>query len=70
MDDTHSMGLNASRVIKNLAASMKLLNKYNFAGGTKDLAKMVQLTTKMGVSAEFAAGMAEKLFDIGGAVEM
>lgn len=70
MDDAHKMGLNASKVIKNIQNNMKLLNKYNFKGGVKGLAKMAETTTKLGVDMNFVAGMADKLFDIEGAVDM
>ncbi len=64
------MGLNSSKVIKNMQQNMKLLNRYNFKGGVKGLQKMAETTTKLGVDMNFATGMAEKLFDIEGAVEM
>lgn len=70
MNDAHKMGLNASKVVKNIQQNIKLLNKFNFKNGAKGLAKMAESTTKLGVDMEFASGMAEKLFDIEGAVDM
>lgn len=70
MNDAHKMGLNASKVVKNVQQNMKMLNKYNFKNGIKGLAKMAQTTTKLGVDMNFVAGMADKLFDIEGAVDM
>ena len=70
MQDSMKMGLNAGKVMKNISANLKLLNKYNFKGGTKSLARMAQYATKMGVSMNLAGSMAEKLFDVDGAVEM
>jgi hypothetical protein len=70
MNDSTKMGLNTSKVVKNIQNNMKLLNKYGFKGGVKGLAKMAQTTSKLGVDMNFVAGMAEKLFDIQGAVEM
>jgi hypothetical protein len=70
MNDSHAMGLNSSKVIKNIQSNIKLLNRYNFKNGVKGLAAMAESTTKMGVSMEMVAPMAEKLFDIEGAVEM
>jgi hypothetical protein len=70
MMDATSMGLNSTKVIKNLSSNLKLLNKYNFKGGAKGLAKMAENATKMGVELDMVAGMADKLFDIEGAVEM
>jgi len=40
MNDSSKLGINASKVIKNIQANMKMLNKYNFKGGVKGLAKM------------------------------
>lgn len=68
--DVSAMGLNATKVIKNFSQNLKLLNKYNFKGGVKSLMRMAESATKMGVSMQLAAPMAEKLFDIEGAVEM
>lgn len=70
VNDSSSMGLNATKVVKNISSNIKLLNKYNFKGGIKGLQKMAETTTKMGVGMEMVSGMAEKLFDIEGAVEM
>lgn len=70
LNDSHSMGLNSTKVIKNIQQNIKLMNRYNFKNGVKGLARMAQLTTKMGVSMEMITPMADKLFDIEGAVEM
>lgn len=70
MNSSSKMGLNGSKVIKNMLNGMKLLNKYNFKEGVKGLDKMAKTVTKLGVGMEFATGMADKLFDIEGAVEM
>ena len=70
MDDSTKMGLNASKVVKNMQNGMKMLNKYNFKDGVKGLAKMAKTVAKLGVDMSVAAGMADKLFDIEGAVDM
>ena len=70
MNDASSMGLNASKTIKNIQGNIKLLNRYNFKGGVKGLAKMAETVTKLGISMETVAPMADKLFNIEGAVEM
>ena len=70
MNDAHKMGLNASKVVKNISQNIKLLNKYNFKGGAKGLASMAESATKLGVDMNLVAPMAEKLFDIEGAVDM
>jgi hypothetical protein len=70
LNDSHAMGVNASKVIKNIAGNIKMLNKYRFKDGVKGLAKMAMTASKLGVDMEFAGGMADKLFDIEGAVDM
>lgn len=70
MNDSSKMGLNASKVVKNIQLNMKMLNKYNFKGGVKGLKQMAETVTKLGVDMTFATGMADKLFDIEGAVDM
>jgi hypothetical protein len=70
MSNSSKIGLNASKVVKNIQQNMKLLNKFNFKNGARGLAKMAETTTKLGVDMNFAASMAEKLFDIEGAVDM
>ena len=70
LKSSHKMGLNASKVMKNLAGNFKMLNKYHFKDGVKGLAKMAELVTKLGVDMETASGFADKLWDVEGAVEM
>ena len=70
MNDSHKMGLNATAVIGKISKNIKLLNRYNFRDGIKGLAKMAQTITKLGVDMEFAAGFADKLWDVEGAVNM
>ena len=70
MNDSHKMGINASKVVKNIAGNIKMLNKYHFKDGIRGLAKMSELTTKLGIKMDFAAGMSDKLWDIEGAVDM
>ena len=70
MKNSSKMGLNASKVMKNLAGNFKMLNKYNFKEGAKGLASMAQTVTKLGVDMETASGFADKLWNIEGAVEM
>lgn len=64
------MGVNATKVMKNLAGNLKLMNKYHFKEGSKGLAKMAQLVTKLGIDMSDVSGMADKLWNIEGAVEM
>jgi hypothetical protein len=70
MNDSSKMGLNASKVVKNIQQNMKMLNKYNFKGGVNGLKKMAESMTKLGLDMNTFAPMADKLFDIEGAVDM
>jgi len=70
LNDASAMGINATKIMKNIANNTKMLNRYNFKDGVKGLTKMASLVTKLGVNMEFAAGFAEKLFNIEGAVDM
>jgi len=64
------MGLNATKVLKNMQGGIKMLNKYHFKDGVAGLEKMAKLVSKLGVKMEFAAGMSDKLWNIEGAVDM
>jgi hypothetical protein len=70
MKNSSKMGINASKVMKNLAGNFKMMNRYNFKEGAKGLAKMAETVTKLGVDMEVASGFADKLWNIEGAVEM
>lgn len=70
LDSSHKMGVNATKVMKNLGANFKLMNSYHFKEGAKGLAKLAQLTTKLGVDMSSVSTMADKLWNIEGAVEM
>lgn len=70
VNDAHKMGINAYKVIKNVQQNIKLLNKYNFKDGIRGLAKMAETTAKLGVDMNAFTNIADKLFDIDGAVEM
>ena len=70
MNDASKMGLNSSKVIKNITSNMKMLNRYNFKGGVQGFKKMAETVTKLGINMNSVAGMADKLMNIDGAVEM
>jgi len=70
MNDAHRMGLNASKVVKNITNNMKMLNKYNFKDGVKGLASMASTVAKLGVDMEFASSFSDKLWDVEGAIDM
>ena len=70
LNDSQDMGINSTKVIKNIAKNISMMNKYRFKDGIKGLTKMALLSTKLGVEMDFASSMSEKLWDIEGAVEM
>lgn len=70
LNSSTSMGLNATKVVRNIQSNIRLLNRYNFKGGIEGLKKMAQTTTKLGIEMTAISGMADKLFDIEGAVDM
>jgi uncharacterized small protein (DUF1192 family) len=70
LDRSSSLGLNSTKLMKNINQNFKMLNKYRFKEGIKGLIKMAELSTKLGVDMDFAASMADKLFSVEGAVEM
>jgi len=70
LDDSSAMGVNATKVMKNIAGNVKMLNKYRFKDGVKGLVEMAKLATKLGVEMEFASAMSDKIWNVEGAVEM
>ena len=70
LQDASQLGLNAGKVTKNIQHNIKMLNKYNFKDGVKGLQKMAMTASKLGIDMNAIAPMADKLFDIEGAVEM
>jgi hypothetical protein len=70
LNSSTKLGLNASKVVKNISGNIKMLNRYSFKKGVVGLAKMAETTSRLGVDMEFASGFAEKLFNVEGAVDM
>ena len=68
--DGHAMGLNTSALTKNLLKNLNIINKYNFKDGIAGLEKMAKTATKLGLDMSAISPMADKLFNIEGAVEM
>tara|TARA_R110002020_G_scaffold113236_11_gene260408 strand:- start:17980 stop:20745 length:2766 start_codon:yes stop_codon:yes gene_type:complete len=66
---SEQMGANAGKVIKKFQANLGLLNKMNFRGGMKALAKMSAHSEKFKLSMEAVAGVSDKVFRPEGAIE-
>lgn len=64
------LGLNSSKVLKNIEGSLKTAQKYSFKDGAKNLAQMAQTATSVKMSMESVFGLSEKLFELEGAVEL
>lgn len=64
------MGLNSTKVLGKLEGSLKMANKYHFKGGVKGMGQMAQMAAKFKVEMDSIGGMADKLFDPEGAIEM
>ena len=68
-DMSDKMGVNTSKVMKKVQSNMKLLNKLNFKGGVKGMAKMAMYSEKYNISMESVAGFADKVFRPEGAID-
>jgi hypothetical protein len=67
---TQKLGLNSAKVIKTISDNLKTAQKYNFKDGSKSLDEMAKraVSVKMDLSGVF--GLADKLFELEGAVEL
>lgn len=70
IDLSSRMGLNSVKVIDIMTKNLKLAQKYNFKKGTENLMNMAAMSTKFKIDLASVAGMADKLFNPEGAVEM
>ncbi len=68
-DMSDKMGVNTSKVMKKVQSNMKMLNKLNFKGGVKGMAKMAAYSEKYNISMESVAGFADKVFRPEGAID-
>ena len=68
-DEADKMGLNTSKVIKNVQKNLKLINKLSFKGGVKGMMKMAAYSEKYKLSMEEVAGFADKVFRPEGAID-
>lgn len=64
------MGINSSKVLAKLENSLKMANKYHFKDGVKGMAEMAKMSAKFKIEMDSIGGMADKLFDPEGAIEM
>lgn len=67
---SRKMGVNTTVMLDKLHGSLKMANKYHFQGGVKGMAQMAMNAAKFKVEMESIGGLADKLFDPEGAIEM
>lgn len=67
---SRQFGLNTKSVFNNLQGIVKLANKFSFKNGIKDMEKMALYSTKYKMNIDSVASIADKLFDVEGAIEM
>jgi hypothetical protein len=67
---TQKLGLNSSKVFKLISENLKTAQKYNFKDGTKGLEEMAKKAASIKLDLGGVFGLAEKLFELEGAVEL
>jgi hypothetical protein len=65
-----SLGLNARKVVEDMKINIGLLNQYGFKDGVRGLERMVQTAKEFKVNMKDIEGIAEKVFNPEGAIEM
>lgn len=70
LDSSNKIGLNSNKVLSNINKGLKSMNRLSFKGGTKALAEMAKNAAKLGFEMSSIEGVADKLFNPEGAVEM
>lgn len=68
-DTAEGMGVNTGKVMKKFQQNLGLLNKLDFKGGMKGMAKMAAYSEKYKISMEAVAGVADKVFRPEGAID-
>lgn len=68
-DMSEKMGVNSGKVIKKFEQNLGLLNKLDFKGGVKGMAKMAAYSEKFKLSMESVASVSDKVFRPEGAIE-
>jgi hypothetical protein len=69
VDAAHRMGVNASKVTKNMLNNMKMAQKYHFKGGVRGMIDMATRAAKFRLDMEAIAGFADQLFTPEGAID-
>lgn len=67
---TQKLGLNSSKVFKLISENLKTAQKFNFKDGVKGLENMAKRAASIKLDLGGVFGMAEKLFELEGAVDL
>ena len=67
---TQRLGLNSVKVFKIISENLKTAQKYNFKDGSKSLENMAKKAAGIKLDLGSVFGLAEKLFDVEGAVDL
>jgi hypothetical protein len=70
VDTSERMGVNTTKVLKNITDNFKKVNTYSFVSGTKGIAQMAQNAEKLQVSMEASLNSATIAKSLEGAIDM
>lgn len=70
LETNQKLGLNSSKVFKTISDNLKTAQKFNFKDGVQGLTRMAQKATSIKLDLSGVFGLAEKLFDVEGAVDL
>ena len=65
-----SIGMNTQEIMKDVVNNSAMMNRYNFEGGVMGLTKMAAQSAMLRVNMKATEGLAEKVFDPEGAIEV
>ena len=65
-----SIGMNTQEIFNDVVRNSEMMNRYNFEGGVMGLTKMAAQSAMLRVNMSATAGLAEKVFDPEGAIEV
>ena len=70
VDYVRSIGMNTQQIMEDVVDNSKMMNQYNFEGGVLGLTKMAAQSAMLRVNMTATSGLAEKVFDPEGAIEV
>ena len=70
VNQSRAIGVNAKMVSEQVVTNVSQLNRFNFKGGVEGLAKMAAQATSLRIDMKTTLGLADKVFDPEGAIEV